>query len=156
MLMYGTVHNIITTSNCEVYNFSSLSENYTRLHLLPPREFGKDFNYQFDLAYANWIFSNDEIFFDFMMIVYNLYTGKDVFLVVDDMVEQLNESLIKLIQQRYGYEACRINTVEDFIYATESSFSALGLINLDQDKDRLAYILEGMRLDQGGAIPNED
>lgn len=150
MLLYGTVQNIVTTSNCEVYNFSSLTERYTRLHLLPPREFGKDYNYQFDLMYAKWIFDNDEIFFDFMMIVYNLYLGKDIFIIVDNDLEQLNESLFKLIQQRYGYEANRINCPEDFLYAEESSFSELGLMNLDQDKDRLAYMLESMRLAQGG------
>ena len=150
MLLYGTVQNIVTTSNCEVYNFSSLAERYTRLHLLPPKEFGKDYNYQFDLMYAKWIFDNDEVFFDFMMIIYNLYLGKDVFIIVDNDLEQLNESLFKLIQQRYGYEANRINCQEDFLYTEESSFSELGLMNLDQDKDRLAYMLESMRLAQGG------
>lgn len=148
--MYGNVHNIITTSNCVVYNFSSFSEKYTQLHLLPPREFGRDFNYQFDINYAQFIFSNDEVFFDFMMIIYPLYQGQDVFLIIDDCVEGLNESLLKLIQQRYGYEANYIGSEEDFIYAQESSFSDIGLINLDQDKDRLAYMLESLRISQGG------
>lgn len=154
MLLYGTIQNLITTNDCEVYNFSSLNEEYNNLYLLPPQEFGTDYNYQFDINYANYILSNDNIFFNFMQIIYNLYLGKDVFILIDDsiQIQGLNESLFKFIQQRYGYEASCINCMEDFLIAEDSSFSDFGLINLDNDKNRLAYLVEQERLRNGGKV----
>ena len=131
-----------------------MNENYTRLNLLPPLEFGKDYDYNFDILYAQYILSNDNIFFDLMMIVYSLYQGKDVFLLIDDEVSGLNESLLKFIQQRYGYNASRINTLDDLLYSEDSDFSREGLINLDVDKERLSYMIESERLKNGG-IPYE-
>ena len=83
-------------------------------------------------------------------IIYNLYQGKDVFILVDDNLIDLNESLFKFIQQRYGYNACRINNLEDLIYAENTDFSREGLCNLDIDKERLSYMLETERLKSGG------
>ena len=134
MLLYGTIQGLNVTENCIIYNFSSLNEKYPRLNLYPPLEFGKEYDYNFDM----------------MMIVYNLYQGHDVFLLVDDDLEGLNESLLKFIQQRYGYNAYRINCLEDLLYTENTDFSTEGLINLDIDKDRLSYILESDRLQNGG------
>lgn len=150
MLLYGTIHGLNTTDNCIVYNFSSMNEQYMRLNLLPPLEFGKDYDYNFDMMYAQYILNNDNIFFDLMMIVYNLYQGKDVFLLVDDDVSGLNESLLKFIQQRYGYNASRINNLDDLLYAENTDFSREGLFNLDSDKERLSYMMESERLKNGG------
>lgn len=157
MLLYGTIQNLITTSHCEVYNFSSLNESYEKLFIMPPFNFGGDYNYNFDIMYANYILSNDEIFFNFMKIIFNLYLGKDVFILIDDdeRIQALNESLFKLIQQRYGYEAYPIQSMEDFLQAEDSSFSDFGLLNLDQDKERLSYYVERMRLQNGGIIGGE-
>ena len=152
MLLYGTIQNLQLTSNCEVFCFTSLNESYERLNLLPPREFGYVYDYQFDMNYANYILSNDNVFFDLMRIIFNLYIGKDVFILVDDEMyaEGLNDSLLKFIQQRYGYNACRINSLEDFVMSEESGFTEMGLINLDYDKNRLSYMVESMRLSNGG------
>ena len=150
MLLYGTIQGLNITDDCIVYNFSSLNENYPRLNLYPPLDFGKKYDYNFDLNYAQYILGNDNIFFDLMMIVYNLYQGRDVFLLVDDDLEGLNESLLKFIQQRYGYNACRINNLDDLLYAESTDFSEEGLRNLDIDKDRLSYMLESDRLQNGG------
>lgn len=155
MLLYGTVQNLQKTDKTEVYNFSSLNEYYSKLNLLPPREFGWEYDYDFDIRYANYIMTNDTVFFDMMMIVYSLYQGKDIFVLIDDniILEPMNESLFKFIQQRYGYNSYRINSIYDFLIADDSSFTPFGLFNLDQDKDRLAYMLEKERILNGGA-PN--
>jgi hypothetical protein len=133
-----------------VLNFTSYNEEYPRLNLYPPEEFGYNYDLIFDIKYASYILTNDIIFMDFMKIMYNLYLGLDVFILVEDSLEQLNESLFKLIQQRYGYNANRINCYEDFLEAQESSFAEFGLLNIDNDKERLAYLVEIQNLEQAG------
>ena len=150
MLLYGTTQNLNAPDGCIIYNFSSLNERYPRLNLMPPFEFGKNYDYNFDMNYANYILCNDNVFFDMMMIVYNLYQGKDIYLLVDDDLSGLNDSLFKFIQQRYGYNATRINTLDDLVYAENTDFSEEGLFYLDQDKERLSYLLESERLKNGG------
>ena len=66
----------------------------------------------------------------------------------------MNESLIKMIQQRYGYNAAVINDINDLDYVNpeDFSFSIQGLHNLDEDKKRLVMILESRRIQAGGRI----
>ena len=58
----------------------------------------------------------------------------------------LNESLMKFIQCRYGYNSSIVNTPEDYMvqstYDLESGFSIEGLGNIYMDKYRLSYLLE--------------
>ena len=150
MLLYGTIENLNTPDNCIIYNFSSLNEKYTRLNLYPPKELGNKYDFNFDLNYAAYILNNDNIFFDLMMIIYNLYQGNNVYLLIDDDLSGLKDSLLKFIKQRYGYNATRINTLEDLIYSENTDFSKEGLLNLDIDKERLSYMLESERLKNGG------
>ena len=76
----------------------------------------------------------------FMAIIVPAYTSPDT--LVHIMIQQSNfrdvitESLLKLIQQRYGYNACIVNEVNDFLYVEESDFSVPGLFILDQDLAR--------------------
>lgn len=150
MLLYGTIQGLNVTEGCVIYNFTSMNEKYPRLNLLPPIELGGEYDYNFDINYAQYILSDDNVFFDLMMIIYNLYQGHDVFILVDDDLEGLNESLLKFIQQRYGYNAYKINNLEDLLYTENTDFSKEGLLNLDIDKDRLSYMLESDRLKNGG------
>lgn len=154
MLMVGTIQNLQVTDNTVVLNFSSLNEKYPKLDIYPPRELPGRSEYEFDMAYAQYIMSNDMVFFDFMQIPYNLYLGKDVFILIDDdaRYEFLNESLLKFIQQRYGYNANYITCAEDFIYAEPGTFSEIGMANLIYDKERLSYIAEKSRLLSGGVV----
>lgn len=155
MLYYGTSYMIpILNTDTIIYNITSYNERLNRLNLLPPMDKrlfidnGKDF----DMFYAQWIFANDMIFFDFFRIVYDLYLGKDVYLVVDtaDWSENIIESLLKLIQQRYGYNGTLIDSFDGYIYARnniESGFEPCLMINLDQDKDRFSILLARMNPD---------
>lgn len=154
MFLVGTIQNLYKTENMVVYNFSSLNQMYPRLNLWPPNNLGAINEYDFDMKYAYYIMSNDNLFFDLMQIVYNLYLGKDVFLLVDDRdtFEDINESILKFIQQRYGYNATFITCIDDFINANETSYNDVGYYNIIADKERLAYIVESQRLAVGGAI----
>ena len=129
--------------NFLVLNLSSLIEGFQRVYLVPsfPTMYNND--KEFDLAYANYIFSNDYIFMEFMKIIYPLYIGNDVFLLVsrnENTYDIMTESLCKLIQQRYGYNYQLLNTKEDIDYYDDSNFSLAGIQTLDQDKERMTYL----------------
>ena len=99
-----------------MYNLSSMREGFISLQaLIPPNTIGRLTDREFDIAYANYIMSNDTLFCIFFQIVYNLYIGKDVFIIVstEDWSENLLESLLKLIQQRYGIRSYIINDICD-------------------------------------------
>ena len=143
-----------------MYNLSSMREGFISLQaLIPPNTIGRLTDREFDIAYANYIMSNDTLFCIFFQIIYNLYIGKDVFIIVstEDWSENLLESLLKLIQQRYGYNAVLINTEADYLYAvTSMNFGCApgyGIYNLDQDKERFTTLIEQYRITNNGALP---
>ena len=162
MLMYGpaSAADIKFGGKGVMYNLSSMREGFISLQaLIPPNTIGRLTDREFDIAYANYIMSNDTLFCIFFQIVYNLYIGKDVFIIVstEDWSENLLESLLKLIQQRYGYNAVLINTEADYLYAvTSMNFEfapGYGIYNLDQDKERFTTLIEQYRIANNGALP---
>ena len=162
MLMYGpaSAADIKFGGKGVMYNLSSMREGFISLQaLIPPNTIGRLTDREFDIAYANYIMSNDTLFCIFFQIIYNLYIGKDVFIIVstEDWSENLLESLLKLIQQRYGYNGVLINTEADYLYAaTSMSFGfapGYGIFNLDQDKDRFTTLIEQYRIANNGALP---
>lgn len=162
MLFYGTSNNLkFLTNDTLVFNITSMIEGVPRLDLVPPKQLGYLIDRDFDIGYANYIMSNDYVFCNFFTIIYNLYLGKDIYLIYsdDDWSENLAESLDKLIQQTYGYNSVRINTYEDYIYAKNNlncSFDPYyGIANLDKDKERYTYINESIRINNGGNIEME-
>lgn len=158
MLMYGTIAalSIVDVDKTSVFSITSLNESLPVLHLVPPQQLGYLSSYEFDVAYYNYIINNnDMIFAEFFVIIQNLCCGRDVLLVFsnDDWSENLAESLLKIIQQRYGYNGVFINSMEDYIQANNMEFNfnrEWGLINLDQDINRADYFNETVRLKQGG------
>lgn len=162
MLMYGpaSAADIKFGGKGVMYNLSSMREGFISLQaLIPPNTIGRLTDREFDIAYANYIMTNDTLFCIFFQIIYNLYIGKDVFIIVstEDWSENLLESLLKLIQQRYGYNAVLINTEADYLYAaTSMNFGfapGYGIFNLDQDKERFTTIIEQYRITNNGALP---
>ena len=146
MLMYGELHAVnyvIDRNNVVVYNITSLSEKYKRIPLIPPNSLGANSEYEFDIKYMNWILGNDNNFCSLMTIINDL-VNRDVFLLVsnDNWSKILIESLLKLIQQRYGINAVYIDTEDDLLYAEESGFSDYGVLNLDEDRTRYMNLYE--------------
>lgn len=126
-----------------ILNLSSLIEGFPRVHLVPSVTTQYNNDKEFDIAYANYIFSNDYTFMEFMKIVYPLYCGEDVFLLVsrnENTHDIITESLCKLIQQRYGYNYQLLNEKDDIDYYDDSGFNIVGLQTLDLDKERMTYI----------------
>lgn len=125
-----------------IYNLNSLVEIGIRLRLMPPSEL-ESISFRdeklFDQAYANYIFSDNEIFSRFMGVILSFYYGSDVYILVDDSIDMgeiIIESLMKLIQQRYGIISNYIKESDDLDYLTEGTLSIPGLYNLDIDKSR--------------------
>ena len=146
MLMYGELHAvnyIVDRNNISIYNITSLSEKYKRIPLIPPNSLGANSEYEFDIKYMNWILGNDNNFCSLMTIINDL-VNRDVFLLVsnDNWSKILIESLLKLIQQRYGINAVYIDTEDDLLYAEESGFSDYGVLNLDEDRTRYMNLYE--------------
>ena len=102
-----------------ILNLSSLAEGFPRVHLVPSVTANYDDDKQFDLAYANYIFSNDSIFMEFMKIIYPLYTGQDVFLLVsrnENTHDIITESLCNLYQKHHSIIDNYIHNVVELIY----------------------------------------
>lgn len=149
MLLYGTIRAVkhIPTESV-IFNYTGLSEDFPRIGLLPPRVLGASSEYDFDMKFYDYLINNDEIFMEFMKIILLLYEGKDVFLIIseDEWSTILIESLLKVIQQRYGINGAKIDTEEDMLYVEESDFDpGYGLLNLDQDKERYTYIFTAIQ-----------
>lgn len=137
-------------ANTRVFNFYSLREGFIELNLIPDNNLGAINEYDFDLKYVNWIFSDDQRFIQFMTPIQELFNGRDVFIVYDHIMNRLwednmMESLLKLIQTRYGIIPCKIEDLEDYETANESDIRyGYGLMNFDQDAKRFMDICEKM------------
>lgn len=130
------------------YNLSSYYNDAPTLNMLiPSPEFipeqtllGDCDTPDFDIQYHNFIINNDGAFVQFMSIIVPEFTSADtlvhVMINASPFRDVITESLLKLIQQRYGCNAYLINEIEDFLYADETDFSIPGLFAMDQDLQR--------------------
>lgn len=97
--------------------------------------------------YHKYIFENDVVFNQFMSIVVPANVNPECLVQVlvkfSEYRDIITESLIKLIQQRYGYNSYIISDSEDFLYVEESDFSIPGLFLFEQDRTRW-FMLNGV------------
>lgn len=102
---------------------------------------------EFDIMYHKYIFENDTVFNQFMSIVVPANVNPECLVQVlvkfSEYRDIITESLIKLIQQRYGYNSYIISDSEDFLYVEESDFSIPGLFLFEQDRTRW-FMLNGV------------
>lgn len=130
-----------------VLNLNANVQCYTRLNLMPPLGMSTS-SMEFDTQYVNLLLSDPNYFMQFMHIMNYLKNGYDVVLLIyneDTVFNAITETLVKFIQQRYGYNYQFLNDVEDFNQWDQSSFTAPGIIQFDQDYLRYEEYL--MRLD---------
>lgn len=127
-----------------VLNLSSLYERVERLNIIPTLYNNDIFSVDFDLYYGEFIFNNNDVFKRYMKIIMPLYNGKNVIVLVTRSTnsDAVTESLIKIIQDRYGYISNNIFSKEDCDYLVEGKFSVFGIQALDYDKDRLMKLIE--------------
>ena len=131
----------------KVFNLSSLYSGYTDLtDLLKVRTINNTGmpmplyveSVDFDLQYASALFNDPNLFGKLMMILSATYEGSIVILLVqrDPYRDAIMESLIKLIQQRYGYNCWIIEEQEDIYCMRQGNFTPSGLTNLNNDLKR--------------------
>lgn len=153
--IYGHQRFVPDNENYKVFNFTSLGEELKDSGLIPPNNLGAINEYDFDMKYAAYILNNDAIFINFMNIICELYYGNNVYLAISDLDWSmvLVESLLKLIQQRYGINATFVQTYEDIYYVEDIQFNPYyGINNFDIDKDRYLH-LYGQYKASIGAVP---
>lgn len=131
--------------NISVFNLSSLYSGYVDLtnlltQIQPINSTGLPANLfvqslEFDMQYMAGIFNNPMLFSNFMSFMSQAFEGFIVVLLVqrDEYRDAIMESLIKLIQQRYGYNCWVIENSEDLSYVHEESFTPSGLETIIQD-----------------------
>ena len=158
MLVFGPASCIpVEEKNFSIYNFSSLTQGVHRLPGMMPLQIPQDVYENpssekvFDLWYYNYIMVNPVSFVSLMMIMLKIFDGKNVYVCISDYssnkcISNMNESLMKMIQARYGITCNIVNTPEDFKYIKEKGcdFSGVGLKNMTADQDRFVkYVNDG-------------
>ena len=93
---------------------------------------------EFDMQYYNAIFNNDTMFAIFMDIIYADYIGMNAICLVyrEFYRDAVLESLMKIMQQRYGLNAWLIESVEDIECLKESHYNPNGIMTLQGDLER--------------------
>ena len=90
---------------------------------------------EFDMQYAAAVLNNSELFGSLINIMLRAYEGYLVCILIqrDPYRDAVMESLIKLIQQRYGYNCWIVEDPEDIDVISEQMLLPNGLITLDND-----------------------
>lgn len=101
---------------------------------------------EFDAAYATYVLQNRDQFLTLMRLVLPLYDDPNACVIVyiaDSPVRNvISESLIKLIEQRYGYATYIIYEPHDLeCLKDDMSFSPRGILNIQEDAHKAT--LEG-------------
>lgn len=98
------------------YRLDKLAPLNEFLEYLKEDETGDTNSIQFDQKYAQYILGNDEAFIAFMSIMSKVIDEEDTIVISNynsPALMPIIDSLLKLIQQRYGINAFIVNTVED-------------------------------------------
>lgn len=142
-----------------IYNYTSLFEGIPQiipldLYGVPSWDDGS-LTKNMDIIFQDRLLNDEQSFNGLMQIMDSFSKGMDVFLLIDNHgypnLENLNESLIKFIQLRYGFTPYQINELSDLDdISYYQSCSVPGIINLDEDLRR--YKLNIQRAEMGPII----
>lgn len=144
MIIFGNINSfpVNCKENLMPVNFTGMSENIDRISTIGLETI--DINDpDFDKKFAEIMYNNDDNFISLFDIIQLLNSGYDIYVCISSgqILDFLNESLAKFIQQRYGYNYQMINEVDDIDWYDDSSFSTTGLYNYDIDRDRYIKIM---------------
>ena len=117
--------------------------------MLPPLDINFQDDSLFDQMYGNAIFNNDDNFLQLMKIIINLYDGYNVYIAVtrdEGILDMVTESLMKIIQLRYGYNYQILNYPDDLNEYDDSTFSITGIQIADVDVERFFDICERRKI----------
>lgn len=141
-VIYECMARSLITKDTIIYNLNANTANFTPIYLMPPREMLS--SPEFDNEYINLLLTNDNYFMQLMKIVINLQHGFDIYILrynEDFVFNPITETLMKLIQQRYGYNYQEIFCADDLDVYDSSSFSAFGIMQFDEDFKRYESIM---------------
>lgn len=102
------------------------------------------YSQEFDVWYTTQIFTNEILFMNFMQIVSALRDGRDVVLLMytkSDIINAINEDLVKIIQVRYGYNYQLVDSVDGIDFYDQSCFTTPGILQVDADYNRYRDLL---------------
>lgn len=102
------------------------------------------FSQEFDDWYVQQLLTSDALFMNFMEIVSYLINGKDVILLVyrgSEVIDAMNEALVKLIQIRYGYNYQIVDSEDGINFSDQSTFTTYGIMQFDIDYKRYESLL---------------
>ena len=97
------------------------------MSLLKQSGFGDADTYLFDKEYANQLVSHTPSFIDLMNMLSNIEHQDEIILISNysnRMIMPILDSLLKLIQERYGIDSYLINTLDDIDQFSVSEFAS--------------------------------
>lgn len=96
----------------------------------------------FDVIYYSSIINDVNLFMSFMSIMYNDFNGQNSICLVerDPYRDAIMESIIKIIQNRYGANAWIVQDNDDLRCCHDTFYSPDGLLMLQNDVDRYTTI----------------
>lgn len=137
--------------NYKILNLNAnISNDIERLDLMPKMGMIDYSSPDFDSAYISTIMNDEHYFSQFMYLMTYIKNNVNVFLLIyneDTIFNPIAEVLVKLIQQRYGYNYTIAESPEEIcdlvtgLYSDESMFTTPGIITFDSDYARYQYIL---------------
>lgn len=140
-------------------NFSSMNQELPRLGALMPNLPNDSMidPCQMEYFYHDYVMRDDMAFNELMNIMMPLYEGKNVFIctsgeTLNQYITTMNELLMGLILNRYGYNSVVINESDDLNYFDPGDFhfNVLGIMTFDEDRKRWSLMGEVSRLRMGG------
>jgi hypothetical protein len=160
--MYGPANATrFVDRNTVFLNLSSLVEQYPKVMLMPPNNLGAFDSFSFDYQYMLYVTENDSVFLELMKIMIPLYQNTaDVYVVIEDRDTwslEVADSLMKLIQQRYGINGVLIETRDDYLEANDDTFDPYnGIRMMDIDAERYEKLYFNWYVANGGTIPKDE
>lgn len=128
----------LLNTNSIIFNMNANVSTFVPVYLMPPQ--GMIYtSLEFDNEYINLILTNDHYFLQLMRIMIPLRDGHDVYILAyneETVFNPITETLMKLIQQRYGYNYQEIHSVDDLNIFDCSGFTTPGIIQFDEDFKR--------------------
>ena len=97
------------------------------MNLLKQSSYGDSDTYLFDKEYANQLIMHTPSFIDLMNMLSNIEYQDEIILISNysnRMIMPILDSLLKLIQERYGIDSYLINTLDDVDQFSVSEFSS--------------------------------
>ena len=151
MLVFGPYRCIPSDRELVIFNLSSLNQNIPRLPGLIPLISTPIYDEKdFDMWYYDYVLNDPVACTSLMSVLGSLYETSNVYVCIseyssDDFMSMINESFMKIIQQRYDIEYYIVNELSDWNYIDDTGCdfrSVRGINTFDEDKNRFLLLRE--------------